>query len=59
MYVVTAIDSRKHYSRQDISIPFLSKARAEAFIRRYRKEYKDALPKYKTLSKFKIERRKK
>ena len=58
MYVVTAIDSLKHNSRQDISIPFTSKARAEAFIRKKRKDNKSSIPKYRTLSKFKIERRK-
>jgi len=57
VYVVTAIDRTKHNSRQTISKPFKTEERAKAFIRRYRREYKGTIPKYKTLSKFKIERR--
>ena len=57
VYVVTAVDRTKRYSRQDISLPFKTKAKAEAFIKRHKKEYKNADPKYKILLKFKIEKR--
>lgn len=56
-YVVTALDKTKHNKRCDISKPFENKKRAESFIKQYKKDYKDALPKYKTLYQFKIEKR--
>lgn len=56
-YVVTALDKRKQNSRNVISIPFKTKQRAESFIKKWKKDYRIALPKYRTLHKFKIERR--
>ncbi len=56
-YIVTALDKRKHNSRNVISKSFSSKQQAQSFIGKWKKDYSKALPKYRTLHKFKIEKR--
>lgn len=56
MYVVTALDKRKHDSRNVISIPFKTKQRAESFIKQKRKDNKISILKYRTLHNFTIEK---
>ena len=54
-YVATAIDKNKGY-RVHVSKRFTTKKRAEKFARQYKKEYKNAIPKYRIFSRWKVKR---
>jgi len=56
-YVATAIDKRKGY-RAHISKRFDTKEEADQFVKKYKKDYKDAIPKYQFFSDWKVEKTK-
>lgn len=54
-YVATATDKRKGY-RVHVSKRFDTRKQAEAFIKRYKEDYKYAIPKYRFFTYWKVEK---